>query len=75
MSHAFSARALRDQEDVIHLYVDKLVAQLGKLGKNGKEAVDATNAWNWLTFDVIGEHLYLVSLYLYMYPTGCPIVQ
>lgn len=55
LSHAFSARALRDQEAVIHQYVDLLMEQLGVLGSGGKEPVDMTRAWNWLTFDVIGE--------------------
>lgn len=56
LSHAFSARALRDQETVVHRYVDLLMDQFNKLGKGGKESVDATSAWNWLTFDVIGKH-------------------
>ncbi|ROV99477.1 hypothetical protein VMCG_06412 [Cytospora schulzeri] len=55
LSHAFSARALRDQEIVIDQYVDLLIEQLGKLGSNGEKAVDATAAWNWLTFDIIGD--------------------
>lgn len=54
LSHAFSARALRDQEDVVHLYVDLLLKQLNVLGAGGSIAVNATEIWNWLTFDVIG---------------------
>lgn len=54
LSHAFSARALRDQEDVVHKYVDLLVQQLGNLGDNGRKGVNVTDAYNWLTFDVIG---------------------
>lgn len=57
LSHAFSARALRDQETVILQYVDLLMEQIGNLGKGGKEPVNVTRAWNWLTFDVIGESL------------------
>lgn len=55
LSHAFSARALRDQEAVIQKYVDQLMDQIANLGSNGKEPVNMTRAWNWLTFDIIGE--------------------
>lgn len=55
LSHAFSARALRDQEDVVHRYVDLLLKQLNALGTGGRVAMNATEAWNWLTFDIIGK--------------------
>ncbi|KAK7711811.1 hypothetical protein SLS64_005079 [Diaporthe eres] len=55
LSHAFSARALRDQEDVVHQYVDLLVKQLGNFGAGGLKPVNVTEAYNWLTFDVIGD--------------------
>lgn len=55
LSHAFSARALRDQEDVVHQYVDLLVKQLGNFGAGGLKPINVTEAYNWLTFDVIGE--------------------
>ncbi|PSR87115.1 cytochrome P40 monooxygenase [Coniella lustricola] len=55
LSHAFSARALRDQEDVVHQYVDALLRKLGELGEQGVQAVDMTEAYNWLTFDIIGD--------------------
>ncbi|KAL1854759.1 hypothetical protein Daus18300_011355 [Diaporthe australafricana] len=55
LSHAFSARALRDQEDVVHQYVNLFVKQLGKFGAGGLKPVNATEAYNWLTFDVIGD--------------------
>ncbi|KAG8164141.1 hypothetical protein KVR01_006059 [Diaporthe batatas] len=58
LSNAFSARALRDQEVVIHHYVDLLVQQLNKLGSGGSRPVDVSAAWNWLTFDVIGDLAY-----------------
>lgn len=62
LSHAFSARALRDQEDVVHLYVDLLLKQLNVLGAGGSIAVNATEIWNWLTFDVIGGDSFPRSL-------------
>ncbi|KAK7748731.1 hypothetical protein SLS53_000754 [Cytospora paraplurivora] len=55
LSHAFSSRALRDQETVINQYVDLLLKQIGKLGSGGGNAVNVTAAWNWLTFDIIGD--------------------
>ncbi|KAG6355735.1 hypothetical protein INS49_003699 [Diaporthe citri] len=55
LSNAFSARALRDQEVVIHRYLDLLVQQLSKLGSGGSKPVDVSAAYNWLTFDVIGD--------------------
>ncbi|KAF3766843.1 cytochrome P450, partial [Cryphonectria parasitica EP155] len=50
LSHAFSARALRDQESVIHRYVDLLMEQLARLGNGGEkppfEAVSqGSNRW------------------------------
>ncbi|KAG6356106.1 hypothetical protein INS49_015491 [Diaporthe citri] len=50
-----SARALRDQEDVVHQYVDLLVKQLGNFGAGGLKPINVTEAYNWLTFDVIGD--------------------
>lgn len=55
LAHAFSARALRDQEAVLHEYVDLLVKQMGVFGENGKKPVNAADMYNWLTFDLIGE--------------------
>lgn len=55
LSYAFSARALRDQEDVVHEYVNLLVKQLDKFGAGGLEPINVTDAYNWLTFDVIGD--------------------
>lgn len=54
LSHAFSARALRDQELVVHQYLDLLLQQFRNLGEDGKKGVNVTNAMNWLTFDIIG---------------------
>lgn len=55
LANAFSARALRDQETVVHQYVDLLLKQLNSFGAGGQRPVDATDAYNWLTFDVIGK--------------------
>ncbi|KAG8163263.1 hypothetical protein KVR01_006560 [Diaporthe batatas] len=55
LSHAFSARALRDQEDVVHGYVDLFIKQLGNFGAGGLKPINVTDAYNWLTFDIIGD--------------------
>lgn len=55
LSHAFSARALRDQEEVLHEYTNLLLRQLEAFGERGAKAVNATDAFNWLTFDLIGS--------------------
>ena len=51
-STAFSDRALRDYEDRIGKYNDRLVAQIAA---HGSRPVDATRWMNLLTFDIMGE--------------------
>lgn len=55
LSHAFSAKALRDQEVVVQEFVDLLMKQLSKLGEDGQKAIDVSDAFNWVTFDIIGD--------------------
>ncbi|KAF7532639.1 hypothetical protein G7054_g7772 [Neopestalotiopsis clavispora] len=55
LSHAFSAKALRSQETIVHQYVDMFIEQLSKLGNAGQKAIDASEAYNWVTFDIIGD--------------------
>lgn len=53
-SHAFSAKALNEQEGVVQSYVDKLIRQIGvhATGENGEEMV---KWFNFATFDIIGD--------------------
>ena len=52
LSHAFSARALEDQQPVIVSYVDLLIQHLHENISKPQDMV----AWlNWTTFDVIGD--------------------
>ena len=53
LSHAFSDRALADQEVFIHEHVDKLVAQLKQQAQHGP--FDIIPWFNFFTFDVIGD--------------------
>ncbi|KAI1423449.1 cytochrome P450 monooxygenase-like protein [Xylaria sp. FL1777] len=55
LSHAFSAKSLRGQEEVVQNYVDAFTRQLARLGQNGKKAINVSETFNWLTFDVIGD--------------------
>ncbi|PSN69578.1 cytochrome P450 [Corynespora cassiicola Philippines] len=55
LSAAFSSKALRDQEEVVHKYVDMFIDQIGKLGAPDTKGINTTEAFNWLTFDIIGD--------------------
>ncbi|KAL1967665.1 hypothetical protein VTN77DRAFT_2922 [Rasamsonia byssochlamydoides] len=52
-SHAFSDRALREQESLIRQYVDLLVHKLDQASQKGK--VDLVRMFNCTTFDVMGD--------------------
>ncbi|THW45121.1 cytochrome P450 [Aureobasidium pullulans] len=58
---AFSARALRDQNDMLNHYVRKLVEGLKEKQKNG-EKVDLVKFYNFTTFDVIADLCFGESL-------------
>ncbi|RTE67812.1 hypothetical protein BHE90_017814, partial [Fusarium euwallaceae] len=55
LSHAFSAKALRESEGIIRNHVWLFVEQIGKHGSPGSGGVDMSAVYNWLTFDIIGE--------------------
>lgn len=54
LSHAFSAKSLREQEEIVQKYVDTFTRQLSNFGGNGQKPLNVAEAFNWLTFDVIG---------------------
>lgn len=54
LSHAFSAKSLRSQEALIHVYLDLFLDQLRKLGSSEGDGINVEEALNWLTFDIIG---------------------
>lgn len=53
LSHAFSDRALSEQEGLIQIYIDKLMIQLREQMKHG--SFNIIPWFNFFTFDVIGE--------------------
>ncbi|KAI5196097.1 hypothetical protein AUEXF2481DRAFT_82887 [Aureobasidium subglaciale EXF-2481] len=57
---AFSAKALRDQNDMLNGYVRKLVVVLKRKQKGGK--VDLVQYYNFTTFDVIADLVFGESL-------------
>jgi cytochrome P450 len=54
VSHAFSDRALRDQEPMLKSYADSLLRNLHQDAREGKQ-VDMVKAYNYTTFDIIGD--------------------
>ncbi|RYP79678.1 hypothetical protein DL769_002835 [Monosporascus sp. CRB-8-3] len=55
LSPGFSPKALRNQERVIQENADIFVQTLRRLSDGGKNAVDVSDAFNWATFDILGE--------------------
>ncbi|TGO06800.1 hypothetical protein BTUL_0510g00010 [Botrytis tulipae] len=57
LSHAFSEKALRGQEDIMQSHIDKLISSLGtRADEQGETAVVDLCLWyNFLTFDVLGD--------------------
>ncbi|KAG9529486.1 benzoate 4-monooxygenase cytochrome P450, partial [Aureobasidium melanogenum] len=54
LAHAFSDRALREQESLMSKYIDALVTGLLKYAHEGKP-VDLVSWYNFATFDIIGD--------------------
>lgn len=63
VAHAFSDKALREQQDIIQGYVDLLVSRLGEEIDAGKEAVDMCRWYNYATFDIIADLTFGEPLY------------
>lgn len=54
LAHAFSEKALRDQEPLIRNYIDLLVEKLNDMVSSG-EKVDMVKWYNLTTFDLMGD--------------------
>lgn len=54
LAHAFSEKALREQEDVVKEYVDLLISRLNDKAV-AQEVVDIMLWYNFCTFDLIGD--------------------
>ncbi|KAF5027051.1 hypothetical protein F66182_820 [Fusarium sp. NRRL 66182] len=55
LSHAFSAKALRDNEESVKQHVSLLVKRIREHAGPKTEGVDMSTVYNWLTFDIIGD--------------------
>ncbi|KAL4809783.1 benzoate 4-monooxygenase cytochrome P450 [Aspergillus unguis] len=53
-SHAFSEKALRDQQPLIRQYVDLLIGRLDEKANSGS-AINIVTYYNWTTFDITGD--------------------
>ncbi|KAE8153754.1 benzoate 4-monooxygenase cytochrome P450 [Aspergillus avenaceus] len=53
LSHAFSDRAMKEQEPLLQSYVDLLIERLRQY--SSQEPVDMTRWYNFATFDIIGD--------------------
>jgi cytochrome P450 len=57
LSHAFSAKAMAEQEPLIKGYVELLIEKL-KIAVAGDKSQEMTSWYNWTTFDIIGDLAY-----------------
>ena len=55
LSHAFSDRALREQEPLLQHYIDFLVRRLREYASNPSSTVDMVQWFNFTTFDIVGD--------------------
>ncbi|KAJ5364467.1 uncharacterized protein N7496_010180 [Penicillium cataractarum] len=56
LAHAFSNKALQEQEHILHVYADMLIDKLaGILHGSQRAVVDMTRWFNFTTFDLIGD--------------------
>jgi len=53
LAHAFSEKALAEQEPFVQDYVDQLVSRLKEVTSKSSEPVDMVAWYNWTTFDII----------------------
>ncbi|KIW02096.1 uncharacterized protein PV09_06586 [Verruconis gallopava] len=54
LSHAFSEKALREQEPLIKSYIDILISSMREDALNGRPS-DMVKYFNWISFDVVGD--------------------
>jgi cytochrome P450 len=55
LSHAFSAKALRDNEESVQSHVKLFIERLGQNAGPSTGGVNMCDVFNWLTFDIIGK--------------------
>ncbi|KAF2173047.1 hypothetical protein M409DRAFT_62676 [Zasmidium cellare ATCC 36951] len=58
LSHAFSEKALSEQELLLQQYVDQLVDRLKEVTSQSSQPQDMTKWYNWITFDIIADLMF-----------------
>ncbi|KAF4473777.1 isotrichodermin C-15 hydroxylase (cytochrome P-450 monooxygenase CYP65A1) [Fusarium agapanthi] len=56
LAHAFSAKALRDNEESVQFHVKLVLERLAQNAGPGTGGANMSEVFNWLTFDVIDIH-------------------
>ena len=56
LGHAFSERAIKEQEPTVQMYIEKLIRRLHEqISGSSQGKVDMVKWYNWLSFDIIGD--------------------
>lgn len=56
LTHAFSSKAVKEQEQILHTYADMLIEKLADMMRGTQHAiVDMTRRYNFTTFDLMGD--------------------
>ncbi|OBR06538.1 Cytochrome P450 monooxygenase [Colletotrichum higginsianum IMI 349063] len=55
LSHAFSARAMSEQQPLMDRHIDLIIQRLREHGEGGMKPLDASKWFEWITFDIIGD--------------------
>ncbi|OBT38851.1 hypothetical protein VE00_10578 [Pseudogymnoascus sp. WSF 3629] len=58
VAHAFSEKALREQEPLMKGYMDLFIQRLHENCDNGNSKLDIVSWYNWTTFDIIGNLMF-----------------
>ncbi|KFY72655.1 hypothetical protein V499_07239 [Pseudogymnoascus sp. VKM F-103] len=58
VAHAFSEKALREQEPLMKGYMDLFIQRLRENCDDGKNKLDIVSWYNWTTFDIIGDLMF-----------------
>ena len=56
LGHAFSERAIREQEPTVQMYIEKLIRRLHEqISSSSQGKVDMVKWYGWMAFDIIGD--------------------
>ncbi|KXH62845.1 cytochrome P450 monooxygenase [Colletotrichum nymphaeae SA-01] len=55
LSHAFSARAMAEQQPLMDRWISLFIQRVHEHSKGGTVAMDASKWFEWTTFDIIGD--------------------